>query len=442
MSPYYPMQTRRTSATPGPKGDTGEQGPQGDRGDPGPKGDTGDRGLKGDTGTIGTIGTTGAQGAQGIQGVQGPIGPTGLKGDTGATGASGITWKGAWSSATAYVKNDAVRHQGSSFYALQASTNQAPQVDSNNAPVTSAFWDVLSIQGAKGDQGAVGATGPAGVAGAQGLQGVKGDTGATGPTGATGLNWRSTYVASSTYAANDAVRFQSASYFAKKAVPANTAPTDGTETEFWAPLALYGAKGDKGDTGAAGVGVPTGGAVSSLLRKRTATDRDTEWVAPTTLARASVIIGPRAAGPPVVNPNIALVRGNTIVSWRSLKYQTIQAGDTPMWSSAKPTVVRVPRTGLYLLSSTLRVEGAVRLTGADRDPEHWMAILLNGNMASAGGSGSDIGAVGMSTSVVEQLNAGDEVSTLVYVSADTAEISSSWYVSRLNVTQLPENYYP
>lgn len=448
MSPYYPMHVKKSSAGSGPKGDTGDQGEKGDRGDPGPKGDTGDRGPKGDTGETGakgdtgTTGTTGAQGAQGIQGVQGPIGPTGLKGDTGATGASGITWKGVWSSATAYAKNDAVRHQGSSFYALQASTNQSPTVDSNNAPVASAYWDVLSIQGAKGDPGPQGATGAAGVAGAQGLQGVKGDVGATGPAGATGLNWKGTYVATSAYTANDAVRFQSASYFAKKAVPANTAPTDGAETEFWAPLALYGAKGDKGDTGAAGVGVPTGGAVGALLRKRTTTDRDSEWATKIQLARAAVVIGPYLAGPPIVNPNIALTKGNTIVSWRSARYQSVHPGDTAMWTASKPTVIRIPRTGLYLLSASLRVQSATRLANADRDPEHWMSILRNGEMMSAGGSGSDVGAVGMATSVVEEMVAGDEVSVLVYVSSDTAELASAWHVSRLNVTQIPDHYYP
>lgn len=58
----------------------------------------------------------------------------------------GFTPQGAWSSATAYVANDLVSYNGSSYIAIQASTNQNP------ASAT-AYW---MISASKGDTGAAG----------------------------------------------------------------------------------------------------------------------------------------------------------------------------------------------------------------------------------------------------------------------------------------------
>jgi len=58
----------------------------------------------------------------------------------------GFTPQGAWSSATAYVANDVVSYNGSSYIAIQASTNQNP------ASAT-AYWMVSAN---KGDTGAAG----------------------------------------------------------------------------------------------------------------------------------------------------------------------------------------------------------------------------------------------------------------------------------------------
>lgn len=84
--------------------------------------------------------------------------------------AVGFTPLGAWSSGATYATNDLVSYNGSSYIAIQASTNQQPDTQT-------AYW-VLSAQ--------LGATGPTGPTGNTGSTGATGATGPTGPTGAAG----------------------------------------------------------------------------------------------------------------------------------------------------------------------------------------------------------------------------------------------------------------
>lgn len=80
-------------------------------------------------------------------------------------GGSALNWLGAWNSGTAYVVDDMVSRNGSSYIAILAGTNHAPE----SSPT---YWDLIA---AKGDTGSTGATGSAG---------TPGSTGATGATGA------------------------------------------------------------------------------------------------------------------------------------------------------------------------------------------------------------------------------------------------------------------
>jgi Collagen triple helix repeat (20 copies). len=146
----------------GPTGATGAIGPQGPIGNTGATGATGPQGPKGDTGDIGpqgpigNTGATGATGPQGVKGDTGDVGPQGPIGNTGATGAAGLVWVGAWAAATAYVVNNAVTYNGSSYRRKVAGTTATvPSSDATN-------WELLA---AKGDTGATGATGPAGADG-------------------------------------------------------------------------------------------------------------------------------------------------------------------------------------------------------------------------------------------------------------------------------------
>ncbi len=191
------------------------------------------RGSTGATGAAGSDGNDGAQGTQGIQGIQGIQGDTGSTGATGATGPQGIqgiqgpaglVWRGAWSSATAYVLGDVVSRDGHSYVNILASTN--------NQPPNATYWELLADAGAQGPQGSqgiqgnTGSTGATGPQGAQGIQGIQGPAGSQGATGAQGAT---------------------------------------------------GSAGATGAAGANGVGVPAGGAAGTALTKIDATDYNTEW---------------------------------------------------------------------------------------------------------------------------------------------------------------------
>lgn len=172
----------------------------------------------------------------------GSTGPTGPKGDP---GPPGITNKGAWSSATAYNRNDAVFDAGSYWLATAPNTNSEPSSTNTNWQILAAginvrgvwrstlnyhpndavtdagsFWLALvgntnsepspsnliwlqlaaqgapgpagtpgvpGVTGATGATGPTGAQGPAGPMGPQGVPGAKGATGDTGPIGPQGL---------------------------------------------------------------------------------------------------------------------------------------------------------------------------------------------------------------------------------------------------------------
>ena len=136
------------------------------------------------------------------------------KGDTGATGpagAEGLNWRGTWSSATAYVVDDAVTLNGTSYVAVANNTNSQPP---------SANWNTLA---AKGDAGSAGSTGPA---------------------GAKGLNWQGTWSSATAYVIDDAVTLNGTSYVAV-ANNTNSQPPSAN----WNTLA---AKGDQGPAGADG----------------------------------------------------------------------------------------------------------------------------------------------------------------------------------------------
>ena len=169
----------------GPPGPTGATGPQGPQGATGAAGSNGANGTNGTNGTpnwkgswsnstayvigdavslsgssyvcnqahtnhtppnasywdvLASKGDTGATGAQGSQGATGAAGANGTNGTNGTP-----NWKGAWSSATAYIVGDAVSLNGSSYVCNQAHTNHTPP--------NSSYWDVLASKGDAGISG-------------------------------------------------------------------------------------------------------------------------------------------------------------------------------------------------------------------------------------------------------------------------------------------------
>ena len=162
--------------------------------------------LTGHTGELSLVlvsaGPAGPQGLQGPTGSQGPQGPAGTQGSQGATGATG----------------------------------------------------------AAGPQGPQGATGAQGLQGLMGLPGATGATGPQGPAGAngTGFNFRNVFDNSASYAVNDVVTFQGASYVAIAANQGPSNPTPNGNTTVWSVMAAEGATGVAGAQGLQGPIGPTG----------------------------------------------------------------------------------------------------------------------------------------------------------------------------------------
>lgn len=241
--------------------DTGPwQGIQGIQGVPGVAGSPGAAGSPGSPGAIGPVGPIGPQGnsitykgtvstqsglpatgntadlwlaadtghgwvwSAGAWNDTGPWrGPTGVAGPMGQPGPAGqgYTWRGAWSSTTAYNAYDTVSYQGSSYLCILGHTNQTP--------TNTTYWNLIAQMGATGNQG---------------VQGPAGTVGATGQ----GYTWRGAWSNSTAYNPYDTVSYQGSSY---NCILANTnqAPTN---TTYWSLVAQVGAVGAAGPIGPTG----------------------------------------------------------------------------------------------------------------------------------------------------------------------------------------------
>ena len=187
-----------TAGATGAQGATGATGPRGEKGDTGAtglQGPTGPQGPQGDAGTAasitvgstttGAVGTnasvsnsgtgqqavfnftipTGADGANGqaatiavgtvstgVAGSNASVSNSGTsdaavfdftipRGDTGASGS--FTWRGTWSSSTAYGTNEVVLYNGTSYIAVANNQNVIPSSDSTK-------WNIMARAGAEG----------------------------------------------------------------------------------------------------------------------------------------------------------------------------------------------------------------------------------------------------------------------------------------------------
>ena len=114
--------------------------------------------------------------------------------------------------------------------------------------------------GPQGPQGVQGLTGPQGPQGATGPQGPKGDTGLTGPQGPQGIQGET--------GATGATGPQG-----PKGDTGATGPQGPT-----GETGATGATGATGPQGPAGAGIATGGTAGQVLKKKSNTDYDTEWL--------------------------------------------------------------------------------------------------------------------------------------------------------------------
>ena len=256
---YSDFTPEQLAALTGPKGDIGEQGPQGEQG---PVGDTGSPAGFGtptasatqlepnaeptvtveasgeDTSKIfnfvfgipkGAKGDTGEKGATGEKGDQGPIGNTGSPAGFGTPIAS----------------------------ATQLEPNAEPTVtvEASGEDTSKIFNFVFGIpKGAKGDTGEKGATGEKGEQGPQGVQGEKGEKGDTG-SGFAVLGYFANVSLLQTNVTNPSA---GDAYGVGENEPYDIYIWDGKNSQWVNNGPLQGAKGDKGETGAAaGFGTPT-----------------------------------------------------------------------------------------------------------------------------------------------------------------------------------------
>lgn len=91
-----------------------------------------------------------------------------------------------------------------------------------------------------------------------GPQGNNGPTGPQGPVGPAGLDWQGVWDLDSSYAVNDAVGFNGASYFCILNIDTVTNPYPDEDTTHWALLASQGAVGPTGPAGPIGPAGPQG----------------------------------------------------------------------------------------------------------------------------------------------------------------------------------------
>lgn len=117
------------------------------------------------------------------------------------TYAASAKWQGAYSAGTAYVVNDVVSYNNSSYICILNSTG--------NLPTNTTYWSLLALAGTNGTNG----------------------------TNGTSFIWRGAYNGATAYVANDVVSYNNSTYICILASTGNL-PTNAT---YWSLMAAAGA---------------------------------------------------------------------------------------------------------------------------------------------------------------------------------------------------------
>lgn len=228
----------------------GAQGPAGADGAPGAKGDPGPQGPPGEDGAPGAKGEQGPPGPAGQDGAEGPQGPAGP-----GVAAGGTTGQILRKKSDADYDTEWVTQQGGGgdtpTFEVGSTTTGEPGSDADvqiEQTGDLVRFDFTIPRGATGAQGPAGADGAKGDPGPQGPPGEDGAPGAQGPKGGTGPQGEQ------------------------------------------GPPGPAGQDGAQGPQGPAGPGVAAGGTAGQILRKKSATDYDTEWADPQGGGGGGVII--------------------------------------------------------------------------------------------------------------------------------------------------------
>jgi hypothetical protein len=228
----------------------------------------GEKGDKGEKGEKGEQGLTGPQGAQGIQGIQGPEGPK---------GADGTSFR-IYGRYASLALLQAAHPTGTTGEAYSVGS-----VDNNTIYLwsvdDSAWVNIGSLQGPKGDKGDTGAQGPQGV---QGPQGEKGDTGPAGATGADGAagkdgaRWYSGTSISNTGTGIAATETMNVGdYYLNTSTGISYVILAVTGNNTYTVGAAASLKGPKGDTGVQGPKGDNGTSISKIELTTTVGKKDT-----------------------------------------------------------------------------------------------------------------------------------------------------------------------
>ena len=203
----------------------------------------------------------------GDPGARGPSGPVGPKGNTGDQGVSvtlvGSTATSAGLPLTGNAGDGWIVNDTGNLWFWSTANGQWEDIG-----------QIVGPQGDAGDPGPEGPSGPSGPSGPIGYQGASGPSGAdstvpgpSGPSGAQGdpgvnadFNYLDAFQIGSTYAKNDIVTYEGASYVAKGTVLPNIGSPD-TNTTDWqlvtargpqGPQGVEGPQGPQGNTGPSG----------------------------------------------------------------------------------------------------------------------------------------------------------------------------------------------
>lgn len=150
-----------------------------------------------------TSGTWNLVASIGVKGDKGDKGNPGLsiKGNKGDKGDPGMgIWHGPWDPSVAYLTDDIVSHNGSTFIGVKNSLNVEPGT-------ANSVWNLVAAAGVKGDKGD---------------QGDKGDTGFS-------FRWLGDWNPLHTYQARDAVSYSHSAFMCLTPPPVGTAPLTGAD---------------------------------------------------------------------------------------------------------------------------------------------------------------------------------------------------------------------
>jgi hypothetical protein len=335
--------------------------------------------------------------------IKGPQGAPGAQGATGAQGPPGTPGEAWWSGAGPPI-GTAPGTQVGDWY---LDTNSGIVYEKTSASI---WTQVASIKGPKGDTG---------TQGSQGIQGIEGPQGPTGQAEAwysgagapaTGLgavnDWYLNIslgdvyekTATSTWTLRGNIKGPTGS----QGPQGNTGATGSQGTQ--GPQGIQGPQGTTGAQGPTGQGVPVGGALAAILRKKSATDFDTEWkplaslqqtaVAPTpTVGVTAKMLGmgstaqitPTCSGKLLVTITASAfwTTGGNFFSLAGIRYGTGTPPTNGAASAGTPIGASMQTATQAAVPVTSPMTATVVVTGLTVGTAYWFDLVGQGSNAAA-----------------------------------------------------------